>query len=50
VKAIQPVPIESPEIAIPPEELAALINFRDRYLVAQEAALRIAELKAGPLD
>lgn len=46
VRAIQPVPIEPPEIAIPPEELASHINFRDRYLVAREAAQRIAELKA----
>jgi hypothetical protein len=46
LKAIQPMPIEPPEIAAPPEELAPHMNFRDRYLVAREAALRIAELKA----
>jgi FHA domain/TIR domain len=46
LKAIQPRPIEPPEIAAPPEELAPHMNFRDRYLIAREAALRIAELKA----
>jgi TIR domain len=46
LKAIQPMPIEPPEIAAPPEELAPHMNFRDRYLIAREAALRIAELKA----
>ena len=46
LQAIQPIPIEPPEIAAPPEELAPYMNFRDRFLVAREAALRIAESKA----
>jgi hypothetical protein len=48
LKAIQPMPIEPLEIAAPPEELAPHMNFRDRYLIAREAALRLAELKAEP--
>jgi hypothetical protein len=44
IGAIQPMPIEPPELAEPPEELKQ-INFRDRYLVAREAAMHITEMK-----
>lgn len=42
--AIQPMPIDPPELAEPPEELKH-INFCDRYLIAREAAIRITERK-----
>jgi hypothetical protein len=46
IHAILPIPIESPEIAKPPKELEQ-IHFRDRFLVAREAAKHIAERKTA---
>jgi hypothetical protein len=42
--AIRPMPLEDPIVAPPPEELKHL-QFRDRYLMARQAFLRLDEFR-----
>jgi hypothetical protein len=44
--AIRPMPLDDPSVAPPPEELKHL-QFRDRYLMARQAFLRIVEGHPG---